>query len=756
MGGRRKKIVFAGLLLVFLWWWNSLPQVLFSVPYSTVLESSEGKLLGARIAQDGQWRFPMGDSIPKKFQKAIVAFEDEHFWSHPGVDPYAVARAIYSNISKGEVVSGASTLTMQVIRLSRNHPDRTYVEKLAEMFRATRLEFKYSKKEILELYAAHAPFGGNVVGLEAASWRYFGMQPHQLSWAEVAALAVLPNAPGTILPGRSETIFKQKRDALLTKLLENGTLDSTQWRLSLREPLPQSPLPLPNLAPHALEKLVAQKPQSRIKSSLSFSHQKEVQQIVDEHIARLRGNNVNNAAVMVVDLINGSIPVYVGNTTLQNVPGSAIDMLEIPRSTGSVLKPFLYSFSIEEGMIGPRSFLPDYPTRFQGYTPTNFDKKYRGAVSAQDALQQSLNIPAIHLLQDYSTSKFHTRLLQLGFSDLHDNPAFYGLSLILGSAEIRPEQMASGYYHWLQSVRAHSGPLHSIFHEPIPGPTKTTHAEAVWQTLEMMKGVQRPIAWEHWKPWRPVAWKTGTSFGHRDAWSVGTDGRFLVVVWTGNASNEGRPGLIGVEASAPLLFEVFNILPDDDYFAHLESKRFPVEVCEYSGFKAGRFCVKTCEGFTPKKGLKICEFCQPVFLDENGMRTNRNCGQVIRDTSWFILPPTMQWYYSQNGGNFPPPPPWNPLCEASAMDVKTMMWIYPRTDEVVMRTRDFSGQLGGVVLEMGHQRLHSTCYWFADQQYLGKTEPPHQFQVHLEPGEHLLTVTDDQGESLSTTIRVVP
>ena len=341
MGGRERRLIAAAAAgtLLLSWWWFSLPRTLFDVPHSTVLESREGALLGARIAGDGQWRFPVADSVPVKFQQAIVAFEDERFRLHPGVDPVALGRAVAANLKEGRVVSGASTLTMQVVRLSRGNPPRTYWEKFTEILRALRLEVRCSKDEILSLYAAHAPFGGNVVGLEAASWRYFGRPAHALSWAETAALAVLPNSPSTVLPGRSEERFREKRDWVLDRLLAQGTLDSLTWRMSRLEPLPSKPLPLPNGAPHALERQVREHPGTRIRTTLAETPQRAIQRLVDEHVAASTGNEVHNAAVLVIDLQTGEIPAYVGNTSLLEIPGGAIDMLTVPRSTGSILKP---------------------------------------------------------------------------------------------------------------------------------------------------------------------------------------------------------------------------------------------------------------------------------------------------------------------------------------------------------------------------------------------------------------------------------
>lgn len=754
MGHRKRALIgaaCAGLLAV--WWW-SVPRTLFDVPYATVLESREGELLGARIAADGQWRFPMRDSVPHTFRQAVIAFEDERFPYHPGVDPVALVRALAQNLDRGEVVSGASTLTMQVVRLSRHNPPRTYWEKLAELFRATRLEARFSKDEILALWAAHAPFGGNVVGLEAASWRYYGRPPDALSWAESAALAVLPNAPSTILPGRADSTFRAKRDRLLGKLLERGDMDSLQWRLSLLEPLPSAPRALPDFARHALDRQVARFPEQRMRSSLVAPYQRAVQERLNRRVAELSGNEVHNAAALVVDLASGEVPVYVGNTTLPDVPGAAIDMLEVPRSTGSILKPFLYAACFEAGQLGPQSLVPDIPTRLGDYTPRNFDRMYRGAVTVEEALRRSLNIPAVRVLQDYGLGRFYRYVEGLGVRDMRWEAGHYGLALILGGAEIRPTQIAEAYYHWLQPVRRFDGPMHDLFHTPVAPPAAERDAVATMQALSAMTTLVRPLAWEHWKPWRPVAWKTGTSFGHRDAWAVGTDGRWLVVVWTGNADNEGRPGLIGVESSAPLLFEVLDVLPDGAFFDPPRRGQ-AVDVCGHSGFQAGPHCRTTSRERTPAKGLAPCTFCGPICLNAAGERVLKSCEPAARDTTWFVMPAAMQWYYRQHGGGLPPLPPWNAACRTGQQE-EVMAWLYPSPGEVVQRTRDFDGRLGAVVLEVGHREVGSTVFWYDNDRFLGQTHAPHQLQAPLTPGPHRLSAIDDQGNAIHVSIHVTP
>ncbi|MGH2566121.1 MAG: transglycosylase domain-containing protein, partial [Ginsengibacter sp.] len=359
-------------------------------------------------AADGQWRFPYDEKVPDKFIKCITTFEDKRFYDHPGVDVIAFARAGFKDLKSKEMVQGGSTLTMQVIRLSRHETDRSIWEKIIESIQSVRLECRYSKKQIMALYTSEAPFGSNVVGLDAASWRYYGRSPDKLSWGEMAALAVLPNAPALVHPGKNRDILLKKRNALLDKLLENKILDKSNCYLSKLEPLPGNPVPLPQLAPHLLQRFkqdaqVNKNLSSRTKTTIDINLQKNVIDILNRHHTILKGNRINNACALVLDVETGNVLSYVGNIYDPSNPEleSDVDVIKAPRSPGSALKPILYASMFSEGMILPNSLVPDIPTQIGGYTPQNFDLSYDGAVPASRALARSLNIPAVKLLQQY-------------------------------------------------------------------------------------------------------------------------------------------------------------------------------------------------------------------------------------------------------------------------------------------------------------------------------------------------------------------
>ena len=570
----------------------TIPNPLFSNTYSTLLYSKDGDLLGARIAPDGQWRFPQADTLPDKFKRCLITFEDKRFYYHPGIDPAAMARAIRLNLTSGTVRSGGSTLTMQLARIAQGNQSRTILQKLKEIVWAMLLECRYSKEEILCLYAAHAPFGGNVVGAETASWRYFGRALDNLSWAESATLAVLPNSPALIHPGRNRERLRKKRDRLLARLYEEGIIPEMEYGLALMEPLPDKPLPLPNLAPHLLDRLASQQPGQRLQSSIDGGLQRIANEIVDRYAQTYKSNHIYNLAAIVAEVESGRVLAYVGNASIDNISGRGeqVDIITSPRSTGSVLKPFLYAAMLNEGFLLPSTLLNDTPLNINGFTPQNFNRSYYGAVPAHVAIERSLNVPLVRMLSDYNTGRFMELLKKLGMTTLRFSESHYGASLILGGAEGTLWDLAGmygsmarvlGHYH-AYNGRYNPADIHALtpFMTPTEKPIESisdprlsdqsplSHA-ALWFTAEALSALNRPeeeADWQQFNSMKKIAWKTGTSYGSRDAWAIGFTPRYVVGVWCGNASGEGRAGLTGVGYAAPVLFDLFSLLPDGEWF----------------------------------------------------------------------------------------------------------------------------------------------------------------------------------------------
>ncbi|WP_339630724.1 penicillin-binding protein 1C, partial [Bizionia echini] len=429
----KKKSVIVFLLLIA--YYFCLPNPLFTDPTATVITSQNNRLLGAQIARDGQWRFPHNDAIPEKFKTCIIAFEDAYFYKHPGFNPISIFKAFKENLKSNGIKRGGSTLTQQVIRLSRKGQNRTYFEKVIEIILATRLELRESKDQILAYYASNAPFGGNVVGLDAASWRYFNRDANQLSWAEHATLAVLPNAPSLIYPGKNQEQLRNKRNRLLKKLRDNGTIDSLTYQLSIAEGLPQKPYALPQTAPHLLQKVATKHSGKRVQTTVDNHLQERVNQLVKTHYNQLKQNGIHNAAVLVLDVKTRKVLTYVGNTPTDKLHQKDVDIIDKPRSTGSILKPFLYAAMLDAGDLLPNTLVADIPTQYGSYNPENYNKTYDGAVPASRALSRSLNVPSVRMLQEFGLDRFYQYLKKLELKDLSESANYYGLSLILGGAE---------------------------------------------------------------------------------------------------------------------------------------------------------------------------------------------------------------------------------------------------------------------------------------------------------------------------------
>jgi penicillin-binding protein 1C len=773
---KRNKIKSAIAVVLLVAYYFCLPRTLFNDPYATVIESAEGELLGARIAKDGQWRFPAQDSVPYKFRQCIVYFEDQHFYKHPGFNPVAIVKAMKQNHDAGRVVRGGSTLTQQVIRLSREHKKRSYFEKLVEMVLATRLEFRYSKDDILGLYAAHAPYGGNVVGLEMASWRYFGVQPQQLSWAETATLAVLPNAPSLIYPGKNQVKLRDKRNRLLKKLFDEKVIDRTTYELSLQESLPQKPFDLPQLAPHLLQHISKSKEGQRIKTTVKNALQTRVNQIAARYYQEYRQTEVHNLAIMVVDVQTHDIVAYVGNSPTDAAHQKDVDIIPAPRSTGSILKPFLFASMLDAGELLPNTLVADVPTQIAGYSPKNYELTYDGAVPAQRALSRSLNIPAVLMLKDFGVYRFYEQLQHFKLRDIKQHPNHYGLSLILGGAESNLWDLCRTYagltstlnyftahqakyrtdefaeLNWNQDVTSDFGK--EVYNKPQLG------AGSIWLTYNAMKEVNRPEgdeAWRFYDSSLEIAWKTGTSFGSRDAWAIGTSSRYVVGVWVGNASGEGRPSLTGVGSAAPILFDVFNLLPRQKWFATPFNDLEEANICALSGHIAGEHCPAE-KQWIPFNGnkTKTCPYHKVIHLDASGMyRVNSSCESVdnMITKAWFVLPPVMEWYYKGGHMDYLPLPPFRSDCEGTTGAY--MDFIYPKEDGKIYLTKDFNGKVQPFILKAAHTSSNARLFWYLGGRYLGETQTFHEMQVTAQTGKYVITVTDEAGNEIRRRVEIL-
>lgn len=749
----RTGLLIAGLFLLFL----CIPVPEFDDPYSTVLTAEKGELLGARIADDGQWRFPATNNYSEKYIACVLEFEDQQFFRHAGFNPIAFIEAVVENARAGHVVRGGSTISMQVVRLARKNKPRTYGEKLVEVVLALRLELHYSKKSILDLYAAHAPFGGNVVGIDAAAWRYFHTTPDRLTWSEAATLAVLPNAPSMIHPGKSRERLLDKRDALLLRMTESEVycprryhvprLSRDDYELALMERLPNKPYDMPMLAYHYLMSQEKRHKGEQIHSSIDYSLQNNVLQIMERHHQANSLNQIENEAVYVLDYRNDRVVAYVGNNA-HAADAAMVDMVTAQRSTGSIMKPFLFAAMLDEGTLLPTMMLPDVPMTLSGFTPKNYSGQYWGAVAADQALQHSLNAPFVYLLKDYGHQRFHSLLKRLDLSGIVFDADHYGLSLIVGGAEASLFDLVNAYAKMAMELA--TGDDLSPF-----------SPEAIAVTFDVMRGLTRPTSqtgWSGFSSSKQVAWKTGTSFGFKDAWTIGVTDHYVIGVWAGNSDGEGRPGLTGVGVAAPIMFDVAALL--NDTYSHPAStpESIEVEVCALTGYPSTELCEHTKMVTMPDVEVQTgpCPYHKKIFLDSTRQyQVLPDCYPVDQRhfESYFVLPPVMEWFYKKHSAFYRPLPALYPSC-ATAHPDDMMAFIYPKSDARVTIPIGIHGDRQQVVFEIAHRNPGKRIFWTLDDSFLGQTRWNHQMPLDVERGTYELRCVDEDGVELRRKIVV--
>ncbi len=791
-------------ILLVIW---PLPKSIKLTPYSKILFSQTHSILAASIAADDQWRFESTTQLPEKYRQSLLLFEDQHFYQHPGVNPLSILRAAKNNIEQGRVTSGGSTITMQAARMllqenaalngEKKFQTRGFYKKTLEALLALKLEWHFTKDEILILYANHAPFGGNIVGISAASWRYFGRPAEKLSWAEATLLAVLPNSPSMMHLGKQRDNLLEKRNRLLKKLFEKKYFTETDYRLALLEPLPDKPKNWLSMAPHLLTHLQQAYPQTNnFYSTIDYSTQQSAQRIVEQHAKRLANDGVNNIALVVIDHHTMQTLAYVGNHVWGkgNSHSPQVDIIQRPRSTGSILKPILYALMLQEGKLAPTSLLPDIPSQFSGYSPENYDQQYRGAVPAQYALAQSLNIPSVHMLRDYGIPQFHEKLKAMGVSSLFRPADDYGLTLILGGAEASLWEITSIYARMVATARSGNAVREEhpqLLNSPLPNPPlgkgressssplprgrlgggeapeikNIIHQGAAWLTLQALIEVTRPGSDVHWRDFtssQEIAWKTGTSYGLRDAWAIGSNGRYTVGVWAGNADGEPATFLSGTATAAPILFDMFNSLKKASWFEKPEHQLKTILVCKDDGYLAGNQCdAKEMQIPIESHFEKVTPNHRDIHLGaDKKYRVHGECESVsnMQLAHWFVLPPAQEFYWRQQHSDYRTLPPWRSDCVQNALaydNDQPIEIVYPYASSRIYIPVDIDGKLGRIVIKAVHRNTNASLYWHIDDQYLGETKVFHDQTIMLEPGQHRLTLLDKQGHQISRVFTVL-
>ncbi|EBA9123056.1 peptidoglycan glycosyltransferase PbpC, partial [Salmonella enterica] len=544
-------------ILLALWAADNLwPLPLNEVHPARVVVAHDGTPLWRFADAGGIWRYPVTiEEVSPRYLEALINYEDRWFWQHPGVNPFSVARAAWQDLTAGRVISGGSTLTMQVARLLDPHP-RTFGGKIRQLWRALQLEWHLSKRDILTLYLNRAPFGGTLQGIGAASWAYFGKPPARLSYADAALLAVLPQAPSRLRPDRWPERAEAARNKVLDRMAAQGVWPAETVRESREEPVWLAPRQMPQLAPLFARMMLSKSQNDKIVTTLDAGLQRQLEDLARVWKGRLPARS--SLAMIVVDHTDMSVRGWVGSVDLNDDSRFGhVDMVTAIRSPGSVLKPFVYGLALDDALIHPASLLQDVPRRTGDYRPGNFDSGFHGPVSMSDALVRSLNLPAVQVLEAYGPKRFAAKLRNVGLPLYLPAGAAPNLSLILGGAGARLDEMAAAYSAFARHGKAAKlrlQPDDPLWERPLMSPG------AAWIIRRIMADEAQPLPDNALPRIVPLAWKTGTSYGYRDAWAIGVNARYIIGIWTGRPDGTPVVGQFGFASAVPLLNQVNNLL----------------------------------------------------------------------------------------------------------------------------------------------------------------------------------------------------
>jgi penicillin-binding protein 1C len=746
------------------------PEVPGRLSDGAVFLAGDGTMLRTYLNRDEQWLLPWPEpTIPRRLEAAVLESEDRWFFLHPGVNPAAIVRAALQNVRSRAVVSGGSTITMQLARILDPKP-RTVVSKLREIVQAIRIELRSTKREILAAYLGYAPYGGNVIGAPAAALRYFGKAVGDLTWAEAATLAVLPRAPGRVFPAspggtEADEALGAARDRLLERLERRGHLEHDQLSASLAEPLPDTPRPFPFDSPHLTERLYGAGFDSGVvRTTIDSGLQREIERLAGVHALWLGSLGIRNLSILVAETESGRVRAYVGSQGYFDAEGSgAVDGVAAARSSGSILKPFLYALAIDDGLVIPETMMIDVPTSFGAFTPQNVDFAYFGMIAAREALARSLNVPAVRLLSDYGVRDFHLALTRAGMTTLFRRPDDYGLTLVLGGAETRLDELVA-LYRGLGRLGLF-GPLAYVEEPGREDDVRLLSEGSASLVLDMLRELKRPgdeVWWERRPETAPIAWKTGTSYGNRDAWAVGVSPDWTVGVWVGNFDGEVNANLRSTRTSAPLLFDVFNLLPYTTRWFEVAAEAFRTEtICLDTGYLAGSDCEHIARVRVPRTAptLPVCPYHRRVFLSAD--RRHEVCslcreeGEPIIE-SRLLYPSDAVQYLAERGAPVDSVPPHRPTCPAFGTgDPTNLSIIHPAPGSVIYLPRDFDGRLQELAFRGAHRSPQMRVFWYLDGRYLGESVGTHIMTAETGAGPHELLLLDEEGIRRSSRFSVV-
>lgn len=735
------------------------------VPCSRVVEYEDGTPMSVFLSPDDKWRVRVSlDDVDPHFVKALIAYEDERFYGHNGVDPVAVCRAAYHNVASGEIVSGASTITMQLVKMLEPRP-RTFSSKAVEALRAMQLELFLSKKEVLENYLTYAPYGKNLEGVEAASLAFFGHRARELSSFEIAYLLGVPQNPNQRFPDpahekRMEKIVKKIADRLQRDKV--FTAEQAARAKSRKVPISIKPFPRRNL--HTGYFLLNKSDDQKVRSTINKNVQETVENVLDSYQREMEEMGIHNASVIVIDNKDNSVAAAAGNFDFFDykhdgqVPGFLA-----PRSPGSAMKPFIYAMAIDRGLALPSFLVADVPVNYAGYEPVNYGRRFRGLVSLDDALAKSLNIPFVNLLSKVGMEEYLCFLREGGLTTLLDEPGYYGLSIAIGGLEVRPVELAGLY-----AMVSRGGTYMDVAwtaRQKRKKPVRLLSAGSCFLARQALRKRERPDfpgARLSTELSPQVFWKTGTSAFHKDAWAVGGNMKYTAAVWLGNFDGTPSRYLVGSERAGPILFDVLEgtqSARSEEKYEKRPEDLIEVKVCSWSGHIATPNCPHTKTVFAPRESLpyKKCPFHVKYMVDRvTGMRTDMICakGRPAETRVFTVLPASVRRWISDANLQAPALPPFGPACRRSSTTGGPKI-ISPRHDAVFFMVPGLDPDRQEIVMKAEAGPAVSELYWFVDGKFLSQSPSHERMWIRPSPGEHRILVMDEAGQSDSVSIRIM-
>ena len=696
------------------------------INYSKVVLDRKGEILSVFLNNEEEFHIKYDGEVPETLKIAVINYEDKKFYSHSGVDYPRILKSFFNNMI-GRKKMGASTISMQVVKLLEPKK-RTYFNKLVEVVKAYKLESEFSKEEILKIYLNNVPYGSNIVGYSGAIKMYFNKEVKDLSYAEATLLAVLPNSPGILNLKKNNDKLETKRNRLLKILLDRKLIDERQYKFSLLEKFPNKIYYYEKKAPQFSIFLKNRYPEKIIKSTLDYNLQKKLEKIVHDYSNAMKDVGINNAAVLVVNNKTKEVLAYVASQDFYDKRNNGeIDGLQAKRSPASLLKPFLFALSIDDGLIVPDSIYPDVPIYFGNFYPKNSSNTFTGMVKIEEALIKSLNIPFVKLLSDYGVDRFYYFLEN---NDNYPEDRFdkYGLSLILGTREMRPVDIAKLYMGLANYGKVSN--LKYTLAEDKPKEYQQFSRGASYLTLDTLSKVVRPGNENLYSEQRPISWKTGTSYGMKDAWSVGVSPDYTVLVWLGNFNQKSIFSLSGVETAGNLLFKVFNIVDiNSRTFEKPTDDLKEIEIDEKTGYRKF-YNVESKKVLYPKyaKLLRISPYYKKIFVDEDDMEIDSRSQNFDKRKEKIVIeyPIEVSNYFFVNG----------------VRENKNVKIAYPVQNLNIFVPKDFDGYKK-VAMKL-YNPNNEYVYWYLDEDYVGYSNEKEKF-FELDIGKHKLTIVTENG-----------